>query len=67
LVFLDLLANKERTLDLNLKSVEEEIEIRILNLKNDLDEILLQYKSELKKIKGDVIRYLIGRISVCIF
>ena len=45
-------------MDLNLKSIEDEIESRILWLKNELDEIFLQFKNELKKIKTDIIKYM---------
>ena len=53
-----MLVNREITLDLNLKNIEEEIELRVMSLKSELDEIFLQFKYELKNIKKDIIRHL---------
>jgi hypothetical protein len=37
-----------------LKFIEEEIEIKIMSRKNELDELLEKYRDELKNIKKEI-------------
>jgi hypothetical protein len=46
--------SEESVVDAHLKFIEEEIEIKIMSRKNELDEPLENYRDELKNIKKEI-------------
>ena len=52
---IELLENRELTLDLHFKYLEEEFEIRVESIKNNLDDLLETFRKDLVQIKKEII------------
>ena len=50
--------NRETTIDAHIKYLEEEIEIRILSIKDNLDELFEIFKKDLVAMKKTIIEYI---------
>ena len=54
--------NRETTIDAHIKYLEEEIEIRILSIKDNLDELFEIFKKDLVAMKKTIIEYIQKKI-----
>ena len=50
--------NQEEFLEVKMKYIEEEIDIRVESLKNEVDECGLQLKERLRKLKKEANKYI---------
>jgi acetate kinase len=51
------LENRESTIDIHIKYIQEEIKIRIQSIKENLDELFEKFKDDLVEIKKEIINW----------